>query len=101
MLKNQLIERPILAIYNPQAEIQLHTDASSAGFGAILMQKENDCQFHPVMYFSKKASGDESKLHSFELETLAVVYAIKRFGKVFTICTDRNALKHTLEKKNN
>lgn len=39
LLKNELCSRPILSIYNPSAEIQLYTDASSQGLGAILLQK--------------------------------------------------------------
>ena len=35
-LKQKLISAPILALYNPSAETQLHCDASSHGFGAIL-----------------------------------------------------------------
>lgn len=38
MLKNKLIESPILAVYNPKAYTELHCNASSQGFGAILLQ---------------------------------------------------------------
>lgn len=51
-LKNALISKPVLSIYNPRAETQLHTDASSSGYGGILMQRQTcDNQFHPVMCF--------------------------------------------------
>lgn len=70
-LKQNLLSEPILSIYNSKYETELHTDASKLGFGAILMQKQDDGYFHPVFYFSKRASPDEEKLHSFELETLA------------------------------
>lgn len=100
-----LIDGPVLKIFNKDAETELHTDASSAGYGAILMQRCNeDGKFHPVSYFSKKTTAPESKLHSFELETLAVVYGIKRFrnfllGKRFKLVTDCNAMKLTLGKR--
>lgn len=100
-----LASKPVLAIYSPDAETQLHTDASSNGFGGILMQRtEGDKYFHPVMYFSKRASVAENKLHSFELETLAIVYSLKRFrnylvGLHFKIVTDCSALQQTLNKK--
>lgn len=69
------------------------------------MQKQTDGRFHPVAYYSKTASPAESKYHSFELETLAIFYALERFriylkGIVFTIVTDCNSLAQTLEKKN-
>lgn len=37
-LKRELASPPVLCIYNPIAETELHTDASGNGFGAILMQ---------------------------------------------------------------
>lgn len=33
-----LCKRPILALFNPKLDTELHTDASSAGIGGILMQ---------------------------------------------------------------
>ncbi|XP_062707754.1 uncharacterized protein LOC109406092 isoform X1 [Aedes albopictus] len=104
-LKQALISKPVLRIYSPTAETELHTDASSAGYGGVLLQRQtDDGLMHPIMYFSKKTSPSESKLHSFELETLAIVYCLQRFriylfGLRFRILTDCNSLKQTLEKK--
>lgn len=98
----------LLVIYDPKAETQLHCDASScgfgSGFGSILMQKQNDGRFHPVFYYSKKTSVSESKMVSFELELLCIVYALKRFriylhGLEFTIITDCNSVTLALQKK--
>lgn len=103
-LKNYLSSQPVLAIYSPFTETQLHTDACSLGFGAVVIQRQTDGKFHPVFYFSKRASETESKYHSFELEMLAVVYALQRFriylqGLEFTIVTDCNSLKLALAKR--
>ncbi|XP_046625036.1 uncharacterized protein LOC124307441 [Neodiprion virginianus] len=38
-----LTNEPVLTIYNPENPTELHTDASSIGYGAILMQKKEDC----------------------------------------------------------
>lgn len=94
----------MLAIYDPKRDTEIHCDASSHGFGASLLQKQDDGKSHPVAFFSKKAAEDETKLHSFELETSAIVYALKRFQTFidrmsFTIVTDCEALAQTLEKK--
>lgn len=40
LLKKKLKEAPILATYSPQDETELHCDASSQGFGAVLLQKK-------------------------------------------------------------
>ncbi|XP_024889023.1 uncharacterized protein LOC112465625, partial [Temnothorax curvispinosus] len=71
-LKSKLIEAPILAVYNPKASTELHCDASMHGFGAILMQKQDDNKMHPVFYFSRRTTEVETRYHSFELETLAI-----------------------------
>lgn len=64
---------PVLGIYSPRDEIELHCDASSIGFEAILLQRKSDRRLHTLFYVSKRKSETESKYHSFELETLAIV----------------------------
>lgn len=79
IIKDILTQSPVLKIYNPVAETEVHTDASSVGLGAILLQKDEDGKLHPVAYYSWRTSPDESKYHSYDLETLAVVQALKHF----------------------
>lgn len=103
-LKKCLSSTPVLSIYSPTDETELHCDASSIGYGAILLQRKTDNKFHPVYYFSKRTTEAESRYHSFELETLAIVNALKRFrvyleGIPFKIVTDCNSLTLTLSKK--
>lgn len=102
-LKQILTERPILALYNPNAETEVHTDASSKGLAGILLQKCNN-DLKPVAYYSRKTTKEEAFYHSFELETLAVVESLKRFriylaGIHFTVVTDCAAVRQTFEKK--
>ena len=103
-LKNKLIDFPVLSICSPKDKTELHYDASKLGYGAALLQRKSDGLFHPVFYFSKRTTEVESRYHSFELETLAIIYALRRFriylqGIPFKIVTDCNALKLTLDKK--
>lgn len=103
-LKNRLINAPILSIYSPHDETELHCDASATGFGAILLQRKSDRKLHPVFYFSKRTTAVESRYHSYELETLSIIYALRRFrtyllGFKFKIITDCQALSLTLKKK--
>lgn len=99
-----MVTEPVLAIYSRTANTELHTDASSLDFGAILLQKQEDNHWHPVYYYSKRTSREECNYHSYELELLAIVYATRKFrvyllGKPFLIRTDCSAVKCALEKK--
>ncbi|KAK9708862.1 RNase H-like domain found in reverse transcriptase [Popillia japonica] len=103
-LKNELAVEPLLAIFSLNAETELHCDASIHGFGGILLQRQPDGKFHPVSYFSKRTLDCETRYTSYELECLAIVYAIKRFeiylkGIRFKIVTDCNSIKQTFAKK--
>lgn len=104
-LKTKLIERPILALFDPKLKTELHTDASSLGLGGILMQTQAETgALKPVAYFSRQTTPEERHFHSYELETLAVVCSLKKFrpyllGLEFTVYTDCNALRTTLTKR--
>lgn len=98
--RQEIIERltsePILVIFDPSLATEVHTDASSAGYGAILMQSSTDGKKRVVEYFSTVTQAPECKYHSYELETLAVVNALQHFrlylvGLQFKIFTDCNA----------
>lgn len=98
-----LSSEPTLALFDPTKPIELHTDASSTGFGAVLLQK-HDAELKVVEYFSMRTTDTENRYHSYELETLAVVKAIKHFrhylfGKTFKLVTDCNSLKASRNKK--
>jgi len=68
-LKTALISEPVLKLYNPNLQTEIHTDASKYGFGAVLLQKDPvDSAFHPVQYMSRKTSPFEEKYDSYELE---------------------------------
>ena len=103
-LKQCLISSPILAIYSPKLESELHCDASASGFGAIFVQRQSDGVFKPVFYFSQRTTAAEANYHIFEPECLAVVCAIKRFhvylaGIKFRVITDCDSFRLTLSKR--
>lgn len=65
---------------------------------------DGDLEFHPVSYFSRRATDAETKYHSFELETVTIVYSLRRFrvyleGIKFRVFTDCNSLALTLGKR--
>lgn len=98
-----LTNEPVLAIFDPNLPTEVHTDASSIGYGAVLLQT-HDVGKRVVAYYSKVTQGAEGRYHSYELETLAVVRALQNFrhyliGIQFKVVTDCNALKSTERKK--
>lgn len=103
-IKNILSSKPVLALYEPTAETQIHTDASKHGVGGVLMQKQADTTFRPIAYYSRQTSPEESHYSSYELETLAVIASLTKFrayvlGLNFTVVTDCNSLRATFLKR--
>nr|XP_012232667.1 PREDICTED: uncharacterized protein LOC105678149 [Linepithema humile] len=104
-LKVTLSNKPVLSLYRLKAETKLHTDASMHGYGAILLQRDNnDNCLHPVFYASGKTTDLEERYTSYELEVLAVVKALVKFrvyllGIEFKIVTDCRAFALTMNKK--
>ena len=71
----------------------VQTDASDRGVGAVLSQKDDMREEHPVEYFSRKLLPWEGRYSTMEKECLATKLAIIAFcvyllGCSFTIETD-------------
>lgn len=103
-LKKALVNKPTLALYNPNSETELHTDACKIGIAGILLQKNKQGVLSPVAYFSKQTSPEEQNYSSYDLETLAVVASLQKFrayliGIKFKIITDCNSLRATFSKR--
>ncbi|GBM33150.1 Retrovirus-related Pol polyprotein from transposon 17.6 [Araneus ventricosus] len=100
----ELCQSPVLHIFQQGKLLELHTDASSHGFGAVLLQCSDDGQLHRIHYMSMKMSSQQEKLPSYELEVLAIVEALKKFqsyllGTKNKIVTDCDAFQKTMQKK--
>ncbi|GBM84014.1 hypothetical protein AVEN_110144-1 [Araneus ventricosus] len=77
-LKQKLSGNPVLHIFKQGAKLELHTDASKFGYGAILFQQSDDNKFYPIHYMSKKTFPQEEEYSSYELEVLAIIEALKK-----------------------
>ncbi|XP_046142516.1 uncharacterized protein LOC123987989 [Osmia bicornis bicornis] len=101
IIKQKLATKPVLKLYNPKAHCtELHTDASSMGIGAMLLQAdfEND-PLKLVYAVSRSTTECEANYHSSRLELMAVAWALRRLrpfliGLAFTVVTDCQSLIH-------
>jgi len=93
-----LTSEPTLQMFSPKADqTELHTDASTDGLGAILLQSDDKNRMRLVYAISRRTTEQEAKYHSSKLELLAVVWAVERLRVFllsipFTIVTDCQAL---------
>ena len=102
-LKDRLATSPILAHDDSQSPLELQTDASGAGIGAVLTIKK-DLNSHPIMYVSRRLTPAEGRYHANELECLALVWALHKlrhiiYGRQCEVKTDSNVLKWLHSKK--
>jgi len=67
-----LCSSPCLAIFSPDKETYVFTDASNEGIGAVLKQKQSDGTIKPVAFFSKKLNDSQKKRRALFLECLAI-----------------------------
>ena len=98
LLKEYLLQEPVLKLPDLSKPFVLRTDASGVGVAAVLLQ-QNDGKLYPVGYASKKLNLTEARYPIIEKECLAVVWGIKRFklylaGRRFTLQTDHKPLKY-------
>ena len=98
LLKEYLLQEPLLKLPDLMKPFVLRTDASGVGVAAVLLQ-ENEGKLYPVGYAIKKLSPAEVKYPIIEKECLAVVWGIEHFklylaGKRFALQTDHKPLKY-------
>lgn len=101
-LKDVLMQAPVLAYADFRLPFLLYTDASHAGLGAVLAQKQ-DGKERVIAYASRglrPAERNDKNYSSFKLELLALKWAIvDKFREYlavspFTVFTDNNPLAH-------
>jgi len=67
-LRDKLVSRPVLQMFNPNADTELHCDASSIGLTGMLLRRGDDKRLHLVHAVSKKTTPAERNYHSSKQE---------------------------------
>lgn len=98
-IKQLLCSQPILEIFDQDLPINIYTDASLEGIGAVLKQTQPDGKEKPVAYFSKKLNEVQKRKKAIYLECLAIKEAIRYWqywliGKSFTVYSDHKPLEN-------
>ncbi|KAI9550030.1 hypothetical protein GHT06_007621 [Daphnia sinensis] len=102
-LKEKLVTAPVLVCDDGVSELELQTDASVKGIGAVLILNK-DGKANPITFISRKLSKAEENYHANELECLALVWALGKlrhfvYGRPLLVKTDSSALCWLFKKK--
>jgi len=98
-LKNALCSAPVLQFPDPEKHFYLACDASKHGFGACLMQKDENDQLRPVAYAGRATRNYEKNYSASELELASLCYSVLHFYQFiaatkFTVLSDHLSLRY-------
>ena len=87
----------VLALYDPEKETTVSSDASSFGLGVVLMQKQPFGDMRPVAYASRSLTETERRYTQIDKEALAITWALEHWaefliGMRFKVETDHKPL---------
>ncbi|GFV38681.1 retrovirus-related Pol polyprotein from transposon 297 [Trichonephila clavipes] len=96
-LKESLITKPILHLYDSDLTCHVFIDASQKSVGALLKQPDASNVLHPIAYHSRTLRDYEKNYAITELECLAIIDALDKFycylhDQKFIIHSDHTAL---------
>ena len=85
LLKQALLQAPVLKFADYSKPFIMETDASSDGLGAVLFQEGEDGKLHPIAYGSRSLTKAERNYHSGKTEFLALKWAVTDHFKEYLI----------------
>jgi hypothetical protein len=102
-IKEELRKLKKLLLADYDKPFMLRTDASNTGLGAVLLQEDENKEWKPIQWASKKLTPTERRYGITEKEMYAVVWGIKKFeyelrGRKFRLVTDHKALTEIRKK---
>jgi transposase InsO family protein len=98
-LKTAVTTAPILAMPDFTKSFIVECDASTYGFGAVLIQDG-----HPIAFFSRPVAPRHRALAAYERELIGLVSAVRHWrpylwGRRFVVKTDHYSLKFLLDQR--
>lgn len=103
-LKEEMAKHVALEIPHQDRPYEIHTDASTKGIGAVLIQRDEKGIGHIIECASKALGPAQSKQSIPALECYAIMWALKKFrpyvqGNKFLVVTDHYGLKFLQSKE--
>jgi hypothetical protein len=98
-LKTVVTTAPVLALPDFSLPFVVECDASTYGFGVVLLQDQ-----HPLAFFSRPVAPRHRSLAAYERELIGLVLAIRHWrsylwGRRFVVRTDHFSLKYLLDQR--
>ena len=95
--KEKLVSTLVLTHYNPDLPINLPTDASAYGVGAVISHVSSDGTERPIAFASRSLTDSERNYAQIEKVALLLVFGVKRFhqflyGRKSSLITDHKSL---------
>ncbi|KAE8182859.1 hypothetical protein CF336_g8388 [Tilletia laevis] len=96
-IKEALTTPPVLRRADFKRPFILDVDASAVGFGAALIQKDDEGKEHPIIFLSRQTKDAERRYPATHLELQAIEWAVKKLrhyldGGKSTVRSDHKAL---------
>ncbi|XP_062839805.1 uncharacterized protein LOC103279995 [Anolis carolinensis] len=97
-LKKAITSNSVLKAPDFEIPFILTCDASDAGLGAVLSQKDPEGEDRPILFLSKKWHTHEYSMSTIEKECFSIIWSIKKlkpylWGRKFILQTDHAPLK--------
>ena len=104
ILKQCLLNAPILAMYDKNLPLKVDCDASQYGLGAVLSHVYADKSEKPIAYASRTLNKSEINYSQVDKEGASIIFALKKFnqyllGNHFILTTDNKAIKKIFDPK--
>jgi hypothetical protein len=98
-LKGVVTSAPVLTLPDFTKPFVVECDASTYGFGAVLIQEG-----HPIAFFSRPVAPQHWSLAAYERELIGLVLAVRHWrpylwGRRFVVKTDHYSLKYLLDQR--